>query len=64
MPNIGSYKVNVDDAIFKELGCYGNGVVIRDDKGQIMGAMNKKLDFPLGALEVEANAIEEGIMLA
>lgn len=54
----------MDDAIFKELGYYGNGVVICDDKGQIMGAMNKKLDFPLGAVEVEANAIEEGIMLA
>lgn len=60
----GWFKVNVDEAVFKEAGQCEVGVVIRNEKGELMSAMCKKIPFPLGALEAEARSAKEGITLA
>lgn len=49
--------------MFKESSSCGIGIVIKNERGQIMGAMSKKIDLPLGALKVEAKAFEGGISL-
>ena len=60
----GWYKVNVDGVVFKESDNCGIGIVIKNEMGEIMGAMSKRMDLPLGALEVEAKAFEKGMLLA
>ncbi|XP_065626609.1 uncharacterized protein LOC136066360 [Quercus suber] len=62
-PSDGWYKVNVDGAVFKESSSCGIRVVIKNEQGQIMDDMSKKLYLPLGAVEVEAKAFEEGLLL-
>lgn len=63
-PRKGWYKINANGAVYKEIGCYGVGVVIRNDEGCMMGAMSKRVNLPLKALETEALALQEGILLA
>ena len=58
-PSEGWYKVNMDRVVFKGLGSCGIGIVIRNERGEIMGAMSKRLDLPLQALEMEAKAFKE-----
>ena len=64
LPPKGTYKVNTDAVVFNNWGCCGFGVVIRNDQGELMGALCKKVEFPLGAIEAEAKATEAGIYLA
>ena len=63
-PPPGWYKTNVNGVVFKEQGQCGIGAVIRNDKGQIMGALSKTLLYPLGALETKAKAAEIGIIFS
>ena len=56
--------MNVDAVTFKDLGSTGVGVVICDSLGIVAAALCRKLDAPLGALEVKSKAFEAGIMFA
>ncbi|KAL0008862.1 hypothetical protein SO802_010364 [Lithocarpus litseifolius] len=58
------YKINIDGATFKDEGHCGLGIIVRNDKGEIMGALSKRIRFPLGALEAEAKAAECGLIFA
>ena len=54
----------MDSAVFKDQGSIGVGVVIRNDRREVMGAMSKKIHLPLGAIEAKAKAMKESILLA
>ena len=58
------YKVNVDGAVFKLQKTAGVGVVVRDSNGLVVAALSRKINSSLGALEVEAKAVEAGINFA
>ena len=57
-PPHGWYKVNTDRAVFSKQKWVGIGVIARDEQGRVVAAMSKRLQVPLGALEVEAKALE------
>ena len=63
-PKPGWYKVNTDGAMFEDIKCCGVKVVIRNERGEIIGALSKKLELPLGGMEAEAKAVEEAMMHA
>ena len=63
-PSPTCYKINVDDAVFKEQKMVGVGILIRDEEGQLVGACSKKIEAPLGAIEAEAKATELGLHFA
>ncbi|KAL0013436.1 hypothetical protein SO802_000505 [Lithocarpus litseifolius] len=63
-PRPGCYKVNVDGAKFSKRKQVGIRVVICDSLTEVVAALSKKMALPLGALETEAKALEEGIQFA
>ena len=58
------YKVNVDSATFTNSQSFRVGVIIWDIVGRVEATMSKRLPIPLGILESEAKALEEGVLFA
>ncbi|KAL4600535.1 hypothetical protein ACB092_11G205800 [Castanea dentata] len=58
------YKVNTDGAVFSKQKGDSIGVIARDEQGRVVAAMRKRLQVPLGALEIEAKALEAAAVFA
>lgn len=58
------YKVNVDGVVFSSQKQTGISLIIRDSQDNFIAGLSKKLNAPLGAIEAEAKAFEEGIVFA
>ena len=41
-PPISKFKLNFDAVVFTDLGCWGMGVIIRNEKGEVMAAKSAK----------------------
>ena len=52
----------MDVAVFSSQKQAGICVIIRDCQGNFISGLSKKLNTPLGAIEAEAKAFEEGIV--
>ncbi|KAK9289234.1 hypothetical protein L1049_017708 [Liquidambar formosana] len=52
-PHIGSFKANIDGAIFAESRSVGFGVIVRDSVGQVISTASKHSDgdFPTNVVE-------------
>ena len=63
-PPSSMLKVNVDGATTKHQNTVGVGFIIRDELGRVVAAMSRKIQAPLGPLEVKAKAFKAGLQLA
>ena len=62
-PPIFKFKLNFDAAVFIDLECSGMGVIIRNEKGEVMGAKSTKGPRVM-SLEAEALACRDAIEFA
>ena len=63
-PPDSKFKLNFNTAIFTDLGCSGMGVIICNEKGEVMGAMSTKGPRVTDSLEAEALACRKAIEFA
>jgi ribonuclease HI len=60
-PVFGEVKCNVDAAIFKEQGCYGVGMCLREDRGEFIRAKTSWYKGLPQPKEAEARGLKEAI---
>lgn len=63
-PEASQYKINFDGALFQTANSTGIGVIIRDERGQVMVTLSQKIPPPFTAIEVEALAARRALELA
>ena len=57
-------KINFDEATFKELGCVGISVVVRNSTGAVIGALSQRIMMPSFAAIVELLACRKALFFA
>ena len=57
-------KINFDGATFKELGCAGIGVVVRNSTGAVISALSQRIMMPSFAAIVELLACHKALFFA
>ena len=63
-PPVSKFKLNFDAAVFTELECSGMGVIICNEKGEVMGAKSAKGPRVTDSLEAEALACRTALEFA
>uniref|UniRef100_A0A7N2RFA1 Reverse transcriptase zinc-binding domain-containing protein n=1 Tax=Quercus lobata TaxID=97700 RepID=A0A7N2RFA1_QUELO len=63
-PPNSRFKLNFDAAIFPDLKCSGIGAIIRNERGEVMGAMSAKEQQVLDSTEAEVLACRRALEFA
>ena len=63
-PPESKFKLNFDAAIFSALGCSGMGVIIPNEKGEVMAAMSARGPLVNDSLGAEALACHRALDFA
>ena len=58
------FKINFDGAVFSDLDAAGLGVVIRDSRGRVIGALAERIPIPTSPAIVEALACWRAMVFA
>ena len=58
------FKTNYDGAVFQETNEAGIGVVIRNDDGEVLGPLSKKIALPGSVVMVEMLAARKAVQFA
>uniref|UniRef100_A0A7N2LZD5 Uncharacterized protein n=1 Tax=Quercus lobata TaxID=97700 RepID=A0A7N2LZD5_QUELO len=52
-PDQGNVKTNFDEAVFEDINSASIGVVVRDDRGELLAALAKRILMPDSVLVLE-----------
>lgn len=63
-PPDGCLKINLDGATFKEIEKVGLGVIIWNDRGQVLASLSKKIQLPFSFALVKAMAVARALSFA
>ena len=55
------YKPNYDEAVFEGLEEAGIGVIVRNDRGEVLAALSEKIPYLGSVVLVEVLAVRKGV---